>query len=97
MCAVTVVAAREIDDDRHDLAQRQGRRAGTLALSAPQSPVRVERCKPLAKVVDIAAHGNELAHRDLRRVQTAAWSIPPPDAGPYGLTSPSRVSRIQVS
>src|SRR5262249_22916056 len=36
------------------------------------------------------------AHRDLRRVQTASWSIQPPYAGPYGLTSPSRLSRIQV-
>ena len=39
---------------------------------------------------------SELAHRDLRRVQTASWSIQPPYAGPYGLTSPSRLSRIQV-
>jgi hypothetical protein len=42
----------EIHDNRHNLAQRQGRLTLPLALAALQQPLRIERLKPLAKVVD---------------------------------------------
>src|SRR6185503_11920010 len=57
----------------------------------------VERFKPLAKVVNIAEHSNELAHRDLRMVQAASWRIQPPYVGPVVVSSPSRLSRTQVT
>ena len=71
MFAVAVVAAGEIDDDRHDFTERQRRLAGALALAALEQVPPVERLEPLAKVVDSAEHGNELAHRDLHMVQAA--------------------------
>src|SRR5215831_4936002 len=71
MFAVAVVAAVERDDDRHDFTERQRRLAGALALAALEQAPHVERLEPLAKVVDIAEHGHELAHRDLHMVQAA--------------------------
>jgi hypothetical protein len=61
----------ETDDECHDFTERQRRLAGALALAALEQAPYVERLELLAKVVDIAEHGNELAHRDLHMVQTA--------------------------
>jgi hypothetical protein len=72
---IAIVTAVEIDDDRHDLAQAQLTLAHTLALATLEQALGVARLKDLAKVVDIAEHGNELAHRDLRMIRAASWSI----------------------
>jgi hypothetical protein len=61
-------------DDRHDFAEGQLALAIPLPQTPLQQPWRVERLKPLAKIVDIAEHGNERAHRDLRRVQADLFS-----------------------
>ena len=60
-----------------------------------QQTLGVERLKDLAKVVDITEHSDELAHGDLHMVQ-AAFRDTAPYAGPYGLATPSRLSRIEV-
>jgi len=65
MLKCSVVTPREIDQDGHDLTERQ--RGGTRPLVLPRlkQALRVEGFKVLAKVIDIAEHSNELklAHR----------------------------------
>src|SRR5215831_8471077 len=97
MFEVAVMAGVEEHDDGHDLAEGQVPLADAVPLAILEQALHIQGFKPLAKIINIAEHGNQLAHRDLRRVQTASWSIQPPYAAPYGLTSPSRLSRIQVS
>jgi hypothetical protein len=46
---VVVVAAVEVHDAGHDLAQRQGCLASPLGLATLQQPLRVERLNPLQK------------------------------------------------
>jgi hypothetical protein len=42
-----------------------------LALAILQQTLPVDRLEDLAKIVDIAEHGDELAHRDPHMVQAA--------------------------
>src|SRR5262245_19705401 len=85
---IPVMATVEIHENRHDLAQGQGRLADTLALAIVEQTLRVERLKPLAKVIDFAEHSNESTHRDLRMVQAASWRTQPPYVGPVVVSSP---------
>src|SRR5215813_286648 len=62
MFEVAIVATMEVHDDRHELAQRQGRLASALELTALQQPLQVQRLKPLAKVIDFTEHSNESTH-----------------------------------
>jgi hypothetical protein len=66
MLEIPVVAAVEIHDDRHDLTESQLPLAHAVALAVLEQPLLIERFKHLAKVIDIAEHGDELAHKDLR-------------------------------
>jgi hypothetical protein len=61
---IPVAAAVEIHDDGHDLTESQLPLAHAVALAVLEQPLLIERFKPLAKIVDIAEHGNELAHKD---------------------------------
>lgn len=69
--------------------------AAALALATVEQPLRVKRFKPLAKVVNIAEHGDELDHRDLHMVQ-ADVSNPPPYADPYGIQHPSAYPEFRL-
>jgi hypothetical protein len=61
----------EVHDNRHDLAEGQVALACALALAALEQAPQIKRFKPLAKVVNIAEYGDELAHKNLRVVQAA--------------------------
>jgi hypothetical protein len=63
---IPVVAAVELDDDRHEFAQTQLTLPLALPLAAVEQTLRVDRLKHLAKIVNITEHGDELAHKDLR-------------------------------
>ena len=70
MLKCSVVTPMEIDQDGHDLTERQ--RGGTRPLALPclKQALRVEGFKVLAEVIDIAEHSHELqlAHRDPLRL-----------------------------
>ena len=93
---IAVVTGVEVDDDRHDFAQAQLPLPNALALAVLEQTRRVDRLKDLAKIIDITEHSDELAHRDLRRVDAISWSIPLPYDGPYGLAILPCLSRIEV-
>jgi hypothetical protein len=66
MCARPVVTPGKVDEARHDLAARELRLPGALALARlEQGPVR-ERGKPLAEIIAIAeqSHALRLAQRN---------------------------------
>jgi hypothetical protein len=87
--------AMEIHNDRHELTEGQVALACAVPLAVLEQALEIEGLKPLAKVVNIAEHGDELPHRDLLwfRLRVATQ---PPYAGPYGLARLSHLSRIQV-
>src|ERR1051326_6519046 len=93
---IPVMATVEIHENRHDLAQGQGRLADTLALAIVEQTLRVERLKPLAKVIDFAEHSNESTHRDLRMVQAASWRTQPPYVGPVVVSSPRAYPELRL-
>src|ERR1051326_1860276 len=94
---IPVMATVEIHENRHDLAQGQGRLADTLALAIVEQTLRVERLKPLAKVIDFAEHSNESTHRDLRMVQAASWRTQPPYVGPVVVSSPRAYPELRLT
>jgi hypothetical protein len=57
-----VVTTVKVDEEGHDFAQGQFRAAGAGALPRLEQVPVIERFKPLAEVIDIAAHSNEPAH-----------------------------------
>ena len=67
-----------------------------MTLAGLEQTLIVDRLKDLAKVIDITEHSDELAHRDLRRVEAISWSIPLPYDGPYGLATLPCLSRTEV-
>src|SRR5918999_3072500 len=93
---IPVVAAVEIHDDGHDFAQAQLTLAPPLALAVLEQTLRVDWLKDLAKIIDIAEHGDKRAHGDLRKVGADCWHNQLPYARPYGLATPSCLSRIEV-
>jgi hypothetical protein len=62
----------EIHVDRHDLTEGQGSLACAVTLAVLEQAPQIQRFEPLATVVAIAEHGDELAHRDLCVLQ-ADW------------------------
>jgi hypothetical protein len=70
---IAVVALVKIDDNRHDFAPAQMWRPGALALAALEQALGVDGLVDLAKIIDITEHSDELAHRNLRRVEAKSW------------------------
>ena len=71
MFEVAVMAGVEEHDDGHDLAEGQVPLADAVPLALLEQALHIQWCKPLAKIITIADHGDKLAHRDLRMVQAA--------------------------
>jgi hypothetical protein len=44
-----------------------------LALAALEQALGVDGLVDLAKIIDITEHSDELAHRNLRRVEAKSW------------------------
>src|SRR4029450_6471291 len=68
---VAITTAMERDNDRHDLTEGQLALTVALPLAVLEQASEIPGLKPLAKVVNIAEHGDELAHKNLRVVQAA--------------------------
>jgi hypothetical protein len=66
-----VMAGVEEHDDGHDLAEGQVPLADAVTLAILEQALHIPWFKPLAKIINIAEHGHELAHRDLHMVQAA--------------------------
>ena len=71
MFEVAVMAGVEEHNDGHDLTEGQVPLADAVTLAILEQTLHIQWFKPLAKIINIAEHGDELAHRDLRRVQAA--------------------------
>jgi hypothetical protein len=61
----------EEHDDRHDLAEGSVPLADAVPLAILEQALPIQGCKPLAQILTIAEHGDELAHRARRMVQVA--------------------------
>ena len=61
---IAIVTGMEIDDNGHDFAQTQLTLAPPLERAAVEQTLIVNRLEDLAKIVDIAEHGDQLAHKD---------------------------------
>jgi hypothetical protein len=81
------VAAREIHDDGHDRTESQVALAGAALLAVLEQTVHIQGFKPLAKIINIAEHGDQLAHGDLRMMAAKSWQISLTYVGSYGLAS----------
>jgi hypothetical protein len=62
-------------------SERQSCPPGGWVLATRQPPLRGERGKALAKIVDIAHHGDAHAHRGLL-VREERWQYPRPEGRP---------------
>src|SRR5919197_1549096 len=72
-----VMTPVEIDQQRHNLTERQGRLARPLALAPMQQAPVIEGRKGLAEIVDIAEDSNQLVHRGSLGCGADSWQNQP--------------------